>query len=312
MKTRQLNKRGANASIRKYPYIFCSFFFIFYFLFSLYPTIYSFVLSLHKWNGIKPKEFVGFANYAKLLFNDREFWISLWVTIKVAALAIPGQIAIGLILAVLLFNLTRGKRFFQTIYFGPYIISSVALAIMFRYFFEWENGYLNNILMSIGWIKENIYWLQTEKYVHAILTFMNIWRSAGYSMVIFLAAMSSIPTDIYEAAKVDGANKWHTFWRITIPELKPMINFILITSIISGFQFFELPSMIYSPNTKVEGGSIGGPGRAAFTVMWKFYADTFQRSMDLGYGAAITYVLFVLILGITIIVKVTGSRKEKE
>ena len=293
-----------------WPYFFCSFFFIFYILFSLYPTLYSFYISLHDWNGIKPMKYIGFQNYVDLLTKDKEFWPSLWVTLRISLLAIVGQVCVGMVLAVILFNLRRAKRVYQTIFFAPYIISSVAIAIIMRYFFEWENGYLNAMLVRLGLITDHIYWLQTEKYVAPILTFVNIWRSAGYSMVIFLASMTAIPEDIYAAAKVDGANVWQTFWRITIPELKPMITFIVLTSIISGLQFFELPSMMYASATRVEGASLGGPNHAAFTVMWKFYADTFQRKMRLGYGAATTYVLFVLILVVTIVTNMFTGRKE--
>lgn len=297
-------------SIKKWPYFFCSFFLLSFLLFNLYPTIYSFVLSLYDWNGFSDKTFLGLGNYIRLLTNDPEFWKCIWVTIKISLVSIPTSLVIGLLLAVVLFHLQYGKRLFQTIYFIPYIISPVAIAIMFRYFFAWEDGYLNSILSALGIISENVYWLQTKEYVQPIMVFVSVWRTAGYSMVILLAAMTAIPADIFEAARIDGANKWHTFWKITVPQLRPMVVFIATTSIINGFQFFEIPSLIYSATGVSDTGYIGGPGKSAYTIIWKFYNDTFRKTMQLGYGAAMSYALFVLILVVTIIVRVVLKKEE--
>jgi multiple sugar transport system permease protein/cellobiose transport system permease protein len=294
-----------------WPYAFCAPFIIFYLVFALYPTLYSFQISLYSWNGLSAKVFVGLENYRQLLFVDPEFFAALWNTVLIMIASIPGQIVAGLVLAQLIFNLAKGRRFFQTVYFIPYIIAPVALGIIFKYFFEWEQGYLNDILSRLGLMGEHVYWLQQKDYVQPIVGAINIWRSSGYSMVIFLAAMTAILVEIYDSAKVDGANAWQQFWHITIPQLKNMIVFLILTSIISGFQVYELPSMIYSGGNH-EHSYIGGPGNMAYTIIWKFYENTFRSAMRLGYGAAISYSLFAIILVVSIGVRKITDRRERE
>jgi len=319
METRRFSKikSGENTEPRRFnwikvwPWLFCAPFLIVYLVFTLYPTIYSFYLSLHEWNGFTARIFVGLQNYRNLLTVDLEFFHSLWVTLRIMIISIPGQIIIGLILAQLIFNLVRGKRFFQTVYFIPFIIAPAAVALMFRYVFEFERGYLNHLLVSIGLLQENVFWMQTRAYVQPILGIITVWRQMGYSMVILLAAMTAISVDLYDAAKVDGANGWHQFWYITIPQIRYMIIFLILTSIIGGFQMFEIPSLIYTGISQ-EATHIGGPGGEALTVMWKFFNDTFQTGMRLGYGAAISYLLFLAILLVSIVVRFITSRFERE
>lgn len=309
--TAKIKKGKLSKKLMIWPYVFCAPFIIFYIVFQLYPTIYSFQISLYNWNGFSDKIFVGFANYVRLLTIDPEFFPALMNTVLMMVASIPGQIIAGLVLAQLIFNLPKARRIFQTTFFLPYIIAPVALGLIFKYFFEWEQGYLNDVLSRVGVLKEHIYWLQRKEMVLPIIGSITIWRQSGYSMIIFLASMTAIPVEIYDAAKVDGANAWQQFWSITIPQLKNMIVFLILTSIISGFQVYELPSMIYAGGNH-EATYIGGPGNAAYTIIWKFYENTFNSTMQLGYGAAISYSLFVIVLVVSVGVRIVTDRRDKE
>lgn len=291
-----LLRKGNSFSIQKlWAYIFVTPYIAAYAIFNLYPTIYSLFISFFSWNGISPKKYVGFQNYITLLTKDKLFWKSLGNTLAITAISIPVQIILGLLAAALLFRITY-KRIPQIILFSPYIIAPIAIGAIFANMFDWQYGYINEILMSLGVISEKIYWLQDERWAFIIVTMMQIWRHVGYCMVIYLAGMTAISPDIYEAAKIDGASDTQTFFHITVPQLRNLTVFLVLTSIINGLQLFEMPKQIYAGST----ASFGGPEFSVLTVIWKFVEDAFGPKMALGYGATLCYILFVIIVGISL------------
>lgn len=171
---------------------------------------------------------------------------------------------------------------------------------------------MNKLLTSIGILDEPFYWLNSEIASKVIIVIMIVWRYLGYYMTIYLAAMTSMPMEVYEAAAVDGASNLKIFTRITIPMLRHTTVFLVITSMIGGLQMFEEPKLLFGGWAALGGAQTGGPGNTALTVVWKFYNDAFNLDSKLGYGSAIAYSLFVIIMLFSIVgFKITGRGEKK-
>lgn len=285
-------KNAKRSGIRKWPYLFALPFLLFYLLFHFYPVLYSFFLSFQEWNGVAGKRFVGLANYITLLTQDPLFYKSIYNTILIMLMSIPVLILGGMGMAYLIFNLGRSRSFFQTVNVLPYITTPVAIGFIFSFMFDWQTGIINAILTRIGVLEEGIYWLQDPWMSRIIIAIMIIWRNLGYFLAVYLAGMTAIPQDIYEAARVDGSTGLHTFAKITLPMLKNITVFLIVTSIIGSLQLFDEPKLLYGGWTA---NQVGGPDNSALTVIWKFVNDSFFN-IRFGYGAAIAYALFVLIV----------------
>jgi ABC-type sugar transport system permease subunit len=284
--------KKAKSGIRKWPYLFALPFLLFYLLFHFYPILYSFFLSFQEWNGVAEKRFVGLDNYITLLTQDTLFYKSIFNTIVIMLMSIPVLILGGMGMAYLIFNLGRSRSFFQTVNVLPYITTPVAIGFIFSFMFDWQTGIINAVLIRIGVLEEGIYWLQDPWMSRIIIALMIIWRNLGYFLAVYLAGMTAIPQDIYEAARVDGSTGLHTFTRITLPMLKNISVFLIVTSIIGSLQLFDEPKLLYGGWTA---NQVGGPDNSALTVIWKFVNDSFFN-IRFGYGAAIAYALFVLIV----------------
>ena len=296
----------------KWPYLFCLPFIAAYLTFSLYPMLYSLQLSFFDWNGIGNKTFVGLQNYITLFTKDPLFWKALKNTVILMAFSTPITVFLGLVVAYLLFDISRGKRLYQTVNFFPYITTPVAIGFIFSYLFDWQSGYVNKLLTSIGILDDPFYWLNSEIASKVIIVIMIVWRYLGYYMTIYLAAMTSMPMEVYEAAAVDGASNLKIFTRITILMLRHTTVFLVITSMIGGLQMFEEPKLLFGGWAALGGAQTGGPGNTALTVVWKFYNDAFNLDSKLGYGSAIAYSLFVIIMLFSIVgFKITGRGEKK-
>jgi multiple sugar transport system permease protein/cellobiose transport system permease protein len=279
---------------RKWPYLFLLPFLLAYGIFMVFPMIYSLYLSTFNWNGITQKTFVGLGNYIRLFRSDRLFLKSILNTIIIMFMSLPATLFLGLILAFCLYNIGRSRRFFQVLNFMPYFTTPVAIGFIFSYIFDWNSGILNGVLTKLGIFKEHFFWLQNPWASRTIVALMIIWRNFGYCMLIYLAGMTAISRDIYEAARIDRANQVQTLFYITIPILKPVTVFLFITALIGGFQMFDEPVQLFS-GWSAAARNIGGPDYSVLTILWKFYDDAFGSSTRLGYGAAIAYSLFIII-----------------
>jgi cellobiose transport system permease protein len=295
---------------RVWPYLFCVPFIFCFLAFTLYPTIYSFEVSLNDWNGFGDKVFIGLNNYIKIFTNDPLYWKSFLNTAILMIFSTPTTVFFGLLLAYVLYGLYRSKRFFQTTAFYPYVITPVAIGFIFSYLFDWQTGFVNKLLTSLGILKEPFNYLQSGPAIKLIIVLMIIWRYLGYYAMLFLASMTSISPEIYDAAKVDGATSFQTFWRITVPMLRNTITFLSITSVIGGLKMFEEPMLLFSGWSNASAGTTGGPGNAALTVMWKFYNDAYRLDSKLGYAAAESYVLFLITIIVTLVLKKLTKEKD--
>ncbi|MFA9379748.1 MAG: carbohydrate ABC transporter permease [Acetanaerobacterium sp.] len=280
---------------KKYvPYVMIAPFFLIYIAFSLFPIIFSLGISFMQWDGISSASFIGIKNYIRVFTQDKFFYESLGNTALLLLINTPIQIGIGLLMATLLkdfFKKARGT--FQLMNFLPYITTPVAIGILFQLMFSWKNGVVNGLLNVFG--IDSVYWLGSVWASRAVVIIMEIWKGYGYMMVMFLSGLSTIPDELYEAAKIDGAKWRHTFAHITIPLLRPIFTFVFITSVINGFKLFDEPQLLFSSTSQ----PIGGPDRAVMTVMMRFYESAF-RSFEFGYGSALAYCLFIIIIIVSV------------
>jgi lactose/L-arabinose transport system permease protein len=278
-----LNKRFA-------PYVFISPFYILFFVFILYPLLFAFYISFTEWNGIKDPVWVGFSNYVSL-FKDDIFLQSLWNGAIIFLMYVPLLLFLALVFAVILNSgFVRLKAFFRTAYFIPYITSLVAVGFTFRMLFGTEYGYVNELFVLLGLNKVD--WLGTVWGARVTLAILVIWRWLGYNMVIMLAGLQNIPSDLYEAARIDGAGPVQSFFRITVPMMAPIIMFTSVLSTIGTFQLFAEPLVL----TK---GS-GGPENAITSVIMYLYNQSFSY-LKFGYASAMAYVFFLLMFILTLL-----------
>ncbi len=271
-------------------YLFIAPWLIGFLVFTLGPFIQSFYLSFTRYNIVQPPKFIGLANYRMMLFDDELFWKSMWVTIRFALCSVPMVLVVGVLLALLLNSNVKGIAAFRTIFYLPSIIPTVATTSIFMWILNPQVGMVNQILVLIG-IKGPA-WLSDPTWTPWSLVFMSVW-GAGGSMVIYLAGLKDIPTYLYEAATLDGAGPIQKLKAVTLPMLSPVIFFNLVMGIIGTFQYFTQAFMI----------SKGQGGPEDSTMFYALYM--FQRSwkyMDMGYGSAMAWVLFVLIIFITAVI----------
>lgn len=289
-----------------WPIVFIAPFIILFFTFNLFPIIYSFCVSFTDWNGIGEKTFVGLDNYIRIFTKDKTFLKSLWNTLYIMVLGFPIAIFLGLLIAAFLSNLKKFRNLFQTMNFLPYITTPVAIGLIFTFLFDWNTGIINRIIEFFG--GEGINWLGNAKFAPLVIGFMIIWKCTGYYMALYLAGITSISTEIYEAAKVDGAGPVKTFFKITMPLLKPITIFIIITSLIYALQLFDEPNLMFNVSTT---SIIGGPDRSCLTMVWNFYDVAFGSTARLGYGSAVSSTLFMIIIAASLIGMRFMNRKEE-
>jgi multiple sugar transport system permease protein len=274
-------------TISGYLFILPSIFF--FSIFILFPFLYSFYLSLHKWNGgvMTDITFVGLEQYSKALHNP-EFWDSLRNTAYYTFGSLILHLMFGLLFAVLLNRKFVGRTFLRAAYFTPVVMSTIVVGVIWRWIYSPETGLLNYFLGFLG--LQPIAWLGDPDWAMPAIILMSLWKWVGFHMVIYLAALQGISQDLYESASIDGASTWQKFRSITIPMLKPTTWFLAITSIINSFQIFD---QIY-----VMTG--GGPLDATSVVVYYIYKSAFL-AYDMPYASAIAWLLFLVIFAITML-----------
>ncbi|MDX2211913.1 MAG: sugar ABC transporter permease [Oculatellaceae cyanobacterium bins.114] len=268
--------------------------------FVVLPILYAVFLSFQKVQllGEIEYQFIGLSNFARLVEDDR-VWIALQNTVEYVAIVVPTQTLLALGLAVTLNSGIRGKGWWRVIYFMPTVTSSAVLTLIFMWLYN-TNGLLNDALAFVGLPTYN--WLGDPAIALKGIMVMNIWSTAPYFMVIYLAALQDIPRSVYEAAEIDGANEWQQFWHITLPLLKPVTFFVMTMGVIGTFQLFD-QSYIFSNGT-------GGPNNSTLTVVLLIYQAVF-RNLQLGYGAAIAFLLAVVIIIATVLQRRFFQEEER-
>ncbi|NPV81570.1 MAG: sugar ABC transporter permease [Firmicutes bacterium] len=270
----------------RYFYLFISPWILGFFVFSAGPILASLVLSFTEYNIASPPRFVGLENISRLL-HDPLFWQALKVTSLYSLFSVPLGIIVSLIVALLLNQKVYGLALFRTIYYSPSVVSGVAVSLLWMWIFNPEFGILNYILHKLFHIQGPM-WLMSEQWVIPALVLMSLWGVGG-SIVIYLAGLQGIPTQLYEAAEIDGANSWYKFRSITLPLMSPVIFFNLIMGIIGSFQVFTQAYVMTG----------GGPHYASLFYVLYLYQHAFQY-FRMGYASALAWVLFLIILILTL------------
>jgi multiple sugar transport system permease protein len=268
-------------------YLFISPFILGFLLWFLTPALTAVWLTFTNWNLISPPEYVGLQNIMRL-GGDKLFWHSLKVTTLYSLASVPLGLVFGFILALLMNNKIRGISVFRTVYYLPSIVPAVANAVLWAWILNTEFGLLNVFLNAVGLPK--VKWLQDPDFTLWAFVVISLWAVGG-SMVIYLAGLQGIPEIFYEAAKIDGAGRWAQLWHITIPLMSPVIFFNLIIGIIGTFQVFTAGYLITD----------GGPQNATLFYVLYLYRNSFEY-LDMGYAAALAWVLFFIIMALTLVV----------
>lgn len=253
------------------------------------PMVASFVLSFCEYQVVAPPKLVGIANYAKMFTADPSFVDALKVTLTYGLVSVPAGLVLGLLIAILMNQDVPGLMLWRTVYFLPSVVSGVAVAMLWMWIFHSEFGLINLGLRVIAGIKGPP-WLASPRWALRALIIMSLW-GVGNSMIVNLAGLQGIPTELYEAASIDGATWWHKFWKVTLPMLSPVLFFNLVMGVIGAFQYFTNAYVMTN----------GGPGRATLFYNLYLYNNAFQY-YKMGYASALAWVLFMMILAVTLLI----------
>lgn len=292
-------KRRANFSIARmearYAPLFLAPAFALLILFQFYPMVSGFLMSLTDWNGFGEKLFVAGGNYVRAL-SDENFRTALFNTLYYAVGTVPATVALALAIAALLNQKIRGVTFFRALYYLPAITSGVAIAMIWKWLFNTDFGLINATLYRLGF-KAMIPWLSSTAYAMPAIIIMSVWKGLGTNIILMLSGLQSVPYTLYEAASIDGASGLRKFWSITLPMLSPTVFLVLIMCTISSFQVFDTVLTM----TK------GGPGNATLVAVYYIYRAAFEN-FQMGYASAMAFILFAILLAITLVQWVVKSK----
>jgi len=250
------------------------------------PFVRGFLISFTNWDLVTAPEFVGLRNFERLL-NDQRFLNALGTTIQYVVINVSVQILLALLLAAFIHRFTQ-SIVVRAIIIVPYLLSNVVVALLWMWMIDPRLGIVNELLMTLGIGRQPF--LGSPDQALLTVIFINIWRHAGYSTLLFLAGLQTIPTEYYEAAAIDGASEIRRFWNITLPLLRPVIAFVVITGIIGSFQVFDTIAVTTQ----------GGPAGATRVIVWYIYEYAFQR-FNMGYSSALAMSVFLLLVLLTAI-----------
>ncbi len=265
---------------------------------SIFPAGWAFLLSLEQWNGFSTPTFLGGANYAQVV-NDAEFWSALGHTGLYVGLFVPSSVLAGLVLALLLNRKLRFMGLYRTAIFVPFVVSPATTGVLTNYLFDPQFGIVNHVLSVTGLPQQG--WLTDPHQAMLVIAIMSLWGSAAFTTVIYLAALQDIPPELLEAASIDGANRWQSFWKVVWPELAAVTVFVTIWQVVQATQLFDL---VYTTTR-------GGPLNATETIVYYLWSTAFHQ-FQFGYGSALAYVLFGGTLIVTLVFVLLSRRNSSE
>ncbi len=268
----------------KYAYFYITPFFIVFLIFSLFPILYSFVLSFCDMDVLSGRfTFVGMRNYQRL-FESGYFFKSIGNTLLIWIMSIIPQLSIAFILALILSNKWfRGRFLLRNIYYFPNLVTPVTIGLLFGAMFSYPGGAVNNIITMLG--LEAVDFQNNQMLARMVIAIAICWKNFGFNIIYFTAGINSISDDVLEAAEVDGASNWQKITRITLPLMRPILIYVLVTSVIGGLQMFDESHLVFK----------SVPGDATVTMVKYLYDSAFER-FQFGYAAAVAYGIFVIII----------------
>lgn len=282
---KQAKKSNLYAQEHKVALLFVILPIIGFILFSLIPLVYSVYAAFTNWNGLGQMDFVGLRNFEKL-FHDQYFYKTIYNTLFLM-LGIPLGLILSFMLASALSRGIKGTTIFRTVYYIPVISSLAAISILWQWAYNGDFGLINQVLAIFGIDGPN--WLQNTATVKPAIILMAVWKGLGYSMLLYLAAIQSVPKTFYEAAELDGATPFQKFKNITWPMVKPVTFFLVVTNVIGGSQVFTEIN-IMTPT--------GGPEYSSATIVWYIWQKAF-KNWQMGYASSMSLILAILIFCIT-------------
>jgi multiple sugar transport system permease protein len=268
-----------------------------------YPILYSLWISFHRYNLKRPNlfRFIWLENYWSILTSD-EFWSSLWITLLFTALAVAVVIALGVLIALLLNESFPGRGFVRMIVLVPWAIPPVVNGLMWQWIYDAKVGALNGLLVSLGFLTSYRGWLSDPTSALLALVTAHVWNALPFAVILLLAALQTIPGELYDAARVDGSGGWHLFLHVTFPWLAQPLLIVLILQTILAIRVFDVIYVL----------TAGGPGTATTTLTWQTYLTTFD-SLDFGLGNAYAYIVGIITMGLALIYfRLLYSRGEFE
>jgi multiple sugar transport system permease protein len=271
------------------PYLLVSPYLLFVIVFVLFPVLFCFFLTFNKWNIIAPMHFIGTDNYTRL-FHDRLFWKAIGNTLKFLLLHIPLQLVVSIFLAELLNRKLRAIAFFRSSFFLPVIVSGVVVTILWQQLLGYDAGLINRFLTAIG--LQKIGWLMNPDIAIYSIAVMATWKNVGLYVILFLVGLQTVPTQYYEAAKLEGATRWQQFYHITLPMINPTIFMVVILSTIGGFSLFIEPYIMTG----------GGPMNQTLSAVLYIYKQAFQY-YNMGYSATLGFFYAILIMTVVVLQK---------
>lgn len=284
------------------PFLFLLSGLTFFVIFQVYPLLKGLQMSFYHWQIMPGKVslFVGLDNYIRA-FNDPVFRLAIRNTLIYTIITVPGQMIFAMLVAVLLNALPKGRVLFRVLYYIPVVTSWIIVSLLIRYLFQAPEGLINYLFVEVLHIvKEPIFWLGNASTAFIPILALGIWKGIGWSMVIYLAALTGIPKEMQEAASIDGANSWQNFWRITFPLISPTIVFTLVMLLIGGFNVFISVYLITG----------GGPMQQTEVMLSYAYHQAFDF-LDFGYGAALSYIMAALVIVLSFL-QIKFFRKPQE
>lgn len=260
-----------------------------FFVFTFVPIVFSLFLSFCEWDSGNPIKFVGLKNFIYMFTKDNSFRISLLNTVYYTVVTVPVTLALSLFLAILMNKPLKGRVFFRSVLFFPYVASLVAIAVVWMALFNPDRGPVNNVLMAIG-ISNPPRWAASTTWAMPTIIGLTVWKGMGYYMIVYLAALQGVSRDLYEAASLDGANKWQQFINITWPCVTPTTFYILVLLMVSTFKSYDIMYITTQ----------GGPGEATKVLAYHIYNQAFV-SAKFGYASAVAMILLAIIVLVTLI-----------
>ncbi|MBP3816787.1 MAG: sugar ABC transporter permease [Butyrivibrio sp.] len=287
---KNMKKRQRRRNLVAYSFIAPNF--LGFAIFTLGPIVLALLMSFAEWDGSNEMKFIGLSNFVEI-FKDERFLASLKNTIVYSVFTVPITLVIALGLAILLNQKIKGRNFFRTVTFFPYVASLVAVAAVWNMLFTpAKGGIVNQFLMNVLHVAP-LKWAASSSTVMLTIIMFSVWKNMGYYMVIYLAGLQGISEDLYEAASLDGANSWQKFRHITVPQLKPTTFFVTIMLTINCFKVYDIVYML-------AGGSNGVVNKSAMVLVYYIYEEAF-RNWKLGKASASALVLFAIVLVVTLI-----------
>ena len=297
--------------LRLAPYLFCAPFFVTYIVFTLFAMGFTFYIGLTDWNGFGEMNYIGFDNYVRMFdfATDPRLLETLINTFLLMLLSMPVGIGIAVFLCYFIQKRAlKKKHVFRVLYYLPALMTPVAVGLLWSILFDYDNGTINKILLALGIIQDNIYFLGTVWGCRFVLAFLLVWASFGSTVLFLSSALSNVPDEVIEAAYIDGAGPVRTYWSISLPVIRDVVIFIVITGMIGGFQMYDAPVLLFSSGPS-GGLPYGGPNRACLTMMMLIYDEAFN-AMHYGYGAALSYGMFLFVAAFSFTSMKLMTKKE--